>query len=170
MRWYAQSLAITRVDSDRRGEAGLLRLLGVSQFGLGDAQAALKWHTQAQAIYQTLDEPVLACENLAGTALCQASLGQPGPALSTVNQVLERLNGELAARPAHETIALRWPCLQVFETLADARAEPLLEQLHADVQARAEVLTDAADRQRLVQALPVFRSIVDAHARRRAVR
>ena len=170
MRWYEQSLAITRVDSDRRGEAGLLRLLGVSQFELGDAQAALQWHTQAQAIYQTLDEPIQACENLAGTALCQARLGQPGPALSTVNQVLERLNGELAARPAHEIIALRWLCLQVLQAAEDVRAAPLLEQLFADVQARAEVLTDAADRQRLVQALPVFRSIVDAHARRRAVR
>jgi len=87
-------------------------------------------------------------------------------ALVTVNHVLTRLHGELAARPAHETIALRRPCQQVLETLADTRAAPLLEQLHADVQARAEVLTDAADRQRLIQALPVFRAIVAAHARR----
>ena len=61
---------------------------------------------------------------------------------------------------------MRWDCQQVLDAVGDARAAVLLEQLHADVQARAIELTDAADRERLIQALPVFRDIVAAHRRR----
>ena len=80
--------------------------------------------------------------------------------------LLDRLAGELVERPAHETIDMRWDCQQVLDAAGDARAAVLLEQLHADVQARAIELTDAADRERPIQALPVFRDIVAAHRRR----
>ena len=43
--------------------------------------------------------------------------------------------------------------------MGDMRAVPLLEELNADVQARAAELTDAADRERLIQAPPAFRDI-----------
>ena len=79
-----------------------------------------------------------------------------------MNVLLDPLNGDLAGRPAHATLALRWTCQQVFDALGDARAAPLLERLFTDVQARATELTDAADRERLIQALPVFRAIVAA--------
>jgi len=42
----------------------------------------------------------------------------------------------------------------------------MLAKLYADVQARAIELTDASDRERLIQGLPVFRAIVAAHGRR----
>ena len=42
----------------------------------------------------------------------------------------------------------------------------MLEQLHADVQAHAAKLTDASDRERLIQALPDFRGVVAAFSRR----
>jgi len=43
----------------------------------------------------------------------------------------------------------------VLEALADARAAPLLQQWFVDVQARATAMTDAANRDRPIQALPV---------------
>lgn len=82
-----------------------------------------------------------------------------------VTSLLERLNSVLAPAPAHTTIMLRWNCQQVLDALGDARATPLLDQLHADVQARAAEMTDLADRDRLIQATPTFRAIVAAHGR-----
>ena len=90
-------------------------------------------------------------------------------ALDRLNAVLDRLQRELADCPANETIALRWHSHQVLAALGGEhaqRAGPLLEQLHADVQARATAVTDAADRERLIQAIPTFRAIVAAYARR----
>ena len=45
------------------------------------------------------------------------------------------------------------------------RARPLREQLFADVQARATAVTDAANRDRLIQAIPNFRDTVAARGR-----
>ena len=50
----------------------------------------------------------------------------------------------------------------MLDAVGDAAAAPLLEQLFADVQARAAELTDAGDRERLAHALPVFRGIAAA--------
>ena len=79
---------------------------------------------------------------------------------------LDRLANDLADIPAHETLEIRWTCQQVLEALGDARAAPMLDQLYAFVHARAAELTDAADRDRLIQALPDFRGIVAAQRRR----
>lgn len=65
-------------------------------------------------------------------------------------------------------LELRWTCQQLREAMGDGRAAPMLDQLFIDVQARATELTDAADRDRLIQALPIFRSLVAAQARRGA--
>jgi len=165
MRWHEQSLAIHRATGNRRVEAVLLRHHGVLQLRLGDAHAALQCCAQAQALHQTLDETLQACEVIALAALCEVRLGRHDAGLSAVNSLLDRLAGDLVERPAHETIDMRWDCQQVLDALSDARAAILLEQLHADVQARAIELTDAADRERLIQALPVFRNIVAAHRR-----
>lgn len=122
--------------------------------------------TRAQAAYQTLDEPIEACVSSAYAALCEIRLGQPAAAHSAVKFLLERLDAEFAERPAHETIETRWPCQQVLEALGDARAARMLQQLFAEVHARATELTHEADRDRLIQALPVFRSSVAAQQRR----
>ena len=40
-------------------------------------------------------------------ALCELRLGRPEHALSAVNRLLERLQGDLAERPGFETIDMR---------------------------------------------------------------
>jgi len=103
-------------------------------------------------------------------ARCVARLGQPAEALAGLNATLDRLQRELADVPAHETINLRWHCQRVLVALDDPRAGPLLEQLHADLQATAAHRTDASDRERLIQAIPIFRDIAAAYAGRRGSR
>jgi hypothetical protein len=70
---------------------------------------------------------------------------------------------------ASATINLRWTFRQVLGTLGDMRAEPVLAKLHADIQQRASELTDITDRDRLVQAPPVFRNVVTACQRMRGL-
>jgi class 3 adenylate cyclase/tetratricopeptide (TPR) repeat protein len=166
LREHTDNLERLRITGHRRQEAFTLRMLGHSHLELGRAEVALAWFTQAQAAYQTVSMPLEECENAADMALCLLKLGQPEAARDAVNGLLDRLAGELTAARAHETTTVRWPCHQVLAALGDARAEPLLEQLHADVQARADELTDATDRDRLIQAIPDFRQIVAAYARR----
>jgi len=166
IRWHEQSLAIRRAIGDLRHEAIDLRCLGDLHLDQGSAQAALQCCLQAQALFPSLEEPLEACNVASTLAQCAVRLGQPDVALAGLNATLDRLQRDLADCPANKTIVLRWHCQQVMVALGDARAGPLLDQLFADVQAAATLLTDAADRGRLIQALPVWRAIVAAHGLR----
>ena len=163
-------LATTHTNGDRMHEVASLQRMGVLHREQSSPADALPWLAQAQTLYRALDDAIGECVAAAHAALCQPRLGQAAEARSTVDLLLKRLDGELAARPAHETIELRWTCQQVLLALGDERAVPMLEQLVADVQSRATMLTDAADRDRLIQAIPMFRSIVAAWAASAATR
>lgn len=166
MRWHEQLLPNARATGDRRVEVSSLQHLGLIQHEQGDTHTALPWHVQAQALYEALDDQNGARAAAAWATLCETLLDQQDAALSTVGQLLELLDGDPAEHPAHETIGWRWPCQQALAGWGDARAGPMLERLFADVHARATEMTDTTDRQRLIQALPVFRGIVAAHAQR----
>jgi len=143
-------------------EAIPLQCLGKLHFDQGDAQAALQSGLQAQALFQFLEEPCEACSVVSTLARYAIHLGQRDVALARLNATLGQLQRELVDWPATETIDVRWRCQQVMVALSDPRAGPLLEQLFADVQAGATRLTDAADRDRLIQAKPVWRAVVAA--------
>ncbi len=165
IRWHEQNLVIHRAIGNRRMEAITLRCLGNLHLDQDDAQAALQCGLQAQALFPSLEEPLDACSVASTLALCAVHLGQPDLASARLNATLDQQQHALADWPASETIALRWRCHQVMVALHDPRAGPLLDQLFADVQAHATLITDAADRPRLIQALPNYRAIVAAHQR-----
>jgi len=166
LRWLEEALAPARSVGDRLAEARALARQGMSHLELGDAAAALQHLEQAQELHQALGNHHATCDAAALAALCEIRLGRPEHALPAVNRLLERAQGEVAERPGFETIDLRWYCQQVLAALGDARAAPVLEQLFADVHARAAMLTDASDRERLIHALPIFRAIVAAYQQR----
>ena len=166
MRWHEQNLVIHRATGDRRLEAITLRFLAALHLDQGDAKTAFQCCAQSQTLHQALAEPLEACWVAAIAARCAVRLGQPAQALAGLNATLDRLQRERADCPANETIDLRWACHQVMEALGDQRAGPMLEQLHADVQARATEVTTAADRERLIQSIPTLRAIVAAYGQR----
>ena len=162
---YEEVVDLSRACGDRRKEALALLRLSTSHLASGRASEARQFMTLSQALHQTLDDPIEACITAGHVARCELALGQLEASLSTVNGLLERLSTD--GRPVHETIEPRWACQQVLQALGDARAAaPVLEQFFADVQASAAEMTDAADRPRLIQALPDYRGIVAAHGRR----
>lgn len=161
--WYEENLLTYRATGNRRLEAITLRLLCALHLQQGDAQAAADYAAEALALHQNLEEPNEACETMACHALCAARCGQRAEALRRLDATLDRMRDTLAQAPAIETLDMRWACHQVMRALDDARAKPLLDQLLADVQARATAVTDAADHDRLIAAIPLFGAIVAAH-------
>jgi class 3 adenylate cyclase/tetratricopeptide (TPR) repeat protein len=165
--WHAQGLDIHRALGNKRMQAISLRFLADLHLAQGDAEAALDCCAQSRALHQDLSEPLDACWIEAIAAQCALSQGRLAEAQVQVDATLDRLPRELADYPAHATIELRWDCHAVLLAVRDDRAGPLLEQLHSDVQATAVARTDAADRDRLIQAIPTFRAVFAAHGQRR---
>jgi hypothetical protein len=149
-------------------EATSLRFMAGLHLAQNDAWTALQCGLGAQALHRDLNEPLEACLATAITAQCEFHLGQPVAAREALNAALDRMRSELAGCLANDTIVLRWRCYRLLQVLGDERATPLLEELHADVQAEAMQRTDAADRERLIQAIPDFRDIVAAYGLRGA--
>ncbi len=166
IRWYEDSLTILRAIGDRRLVAYTLQPLADLHLRQGDAETASRCCAEAQALHQSLSDPLSAIAVAAHAARCELLLGRPEVARPAVHALLDRLDGELAAFHPAKKIHPRWICQQVLEALGDARAAPLLEQLHADVQASAADLTGPADRERLIQTLTDFRGVVAAYQRR----
>jgi class 3 adenylate cyclase/tetratricopeptide (TPR) repeat protein len=158
-----QALDIARRTENRKNESQILRALGICCLEVSDFADAARCFADAKTLYRTLGEPgneMLATVYGAWTDL----RGNPrANVLPIVDTVLARLDSEFADEAPHETLHTRWICRHVLDALGDTRAAPLLTHLHADVQARAAELTDAADRERLIQALPLFREIVVAY-------
>ncbi len=170
LRWHGLNLDIHCALGNKRMEAITLRLLADLHLEQGDAETALDVCARSQALQQGLGEPGESCRVDAIAACCALSLGRPAEALAQVQATLDRLPRELADCPTHLTIDLRWRCLQVLDALGDTQAGPLLEQLHTDVQASAAARTDAADRDRLIQAIPTYRDIEAAWSAAAATR
>ena len=167
--WHEQNLVMRRALADPREEARALRYLARLHLAQGDAHKSLDCCDQSLNLHQALDENLEACGVQAIAALCEARLGRRAEALARVSATLGRLQQELAECPAIETLPARWVCHQVLDASGPEhapRAAPLLDQLFADVQARATAVTDADDRDRLIQAIPDFRDIVAAYERR----
>ena len=163
-----QALASARAIGNRRVELATMQMLGEIHASSGDTVTARQWLVQAQALSHELQDPVGQCRAAAREAACDLMMERPETVLSTVVSLLDRQGTDLAGCAAHETIGLRWTCQQVFDALGDARGAPLLDQLFIDVQARATAISDADDRDRLIQAIPDFRDIVAAYQRRGA--
>lgn len=165
MRRHALALGAARANGDRMHAVASLQRLGVLHGARGDMSVALAWLGQAQALYQALDDTIGLWVATAHAALCRVRSGQTEQARAAVEQLLAALACQTPADEAHATIEVRAVCQLVLDALADARATPLLVQVHSDMLARAAQLTDAADRDRLIQALPVFRDVAAAYQR-----
>jgi tetratricopeptide (TPR) repeat protein len=163
---HEKSLPANQRIGNRVLEAHTCFRLADLHLARGDAQAGLHWCEQSEQTYRLLSEPLESCKVSALKALCELRLGRADAARSSLERTLAQLHSELGHCAARETVIARWTCQQVMQGLGDERAAPALEQLFADVQACAAESTDAADRERLIQALPVFRDIVAAYARR----
>ena len=154
-----------RALGNRFTEAETLRELADGRVRQGDTFAALQLYLESQAVFRAIGDKSFACEIEGLIAECEVALGQPEAALAKVNALLLALSGSLAQVRKADTVCLRASCHRVLAQLGDARAGPLLQALHDDVQAEVAQLTEPEDRDRLIASVSEYRGIVAAYRR-----
>ena len=162
LHWCERNLPLARAVGYRQLEATTLRSLASLRGSQGDAAAALQLYGQAQAVFISMDERISAWECAAKAATFEARLGRTEAAVQAADAALQGLKTDVPRARAADTSAVRWDCQRVYALIGDPRAQPLLEQLHADVQAELASLPEAAERERLLQDHAYYGEIVAA--------
>ncbi len=104
----------------------------------------------------------LALPALSGLAAVALARGDVVKALALVRKIEERLAEGASLDGLDEPLRLRWTCYRVLAATADEQARTELARAHAELMAMADRLSDAEDRRRLLQDVPVHREIVRA--------
>ncbi len=165
--WCKRNLPLARAIGERNMEAVVLRQLGVSQRKLGDVAAGRELNLQAFAAFMDVNNWLPARESAANAAECEIEMGLHEEARARVDEILAALNGELVNVAPRDTVPVRWRCQQILATLGDSRAAPLLEQLHADVQADLAAMAGDEERERVMANSMNYSGIVKAYGEMR---
>jgi CHAT domain-containing protein len=91
IRQFKEALAIWRSLGERSSEGQAAFCLGVTFHSLGDYQAALAYHRQAQDAFRTLNDPGEEAAVLDAIGLVYRDQGEPQKALDYLNQTLDLL-------------------------------------------------------------------------------
>ncbi len=164
--WYEEGLMHSRATGERRLEADILASLAALRLEQEQVDVAFALCEQARALHRVIQHPLGACLTESHAATCELAQGRPDVALATVNAVLERMPVGKATLDAASALGSHWLCQQVLAALGDPRAGPMLDELHANMLVSATARTGPDDRERLIQALPDYRGIAAARARR----
>jgi class 3 adenylate cyclase len=137
--------------------------LGAAELALGRHEAAARTYEQAESMARRVG---VAAQHDATAGRARAAL-----ALADVAGAVALVEGLLAQRAAGETFEgaesrlILLTCHQVLARAADPRAGELLDSAHADLQARAATIADAALRESFLGNVPQHREIVAAWRR-----
>jgi tetratricopeptide (TPR) repeat protein len=167
-----QALALARGLNDANIQGHALLFLGHAAIGMGDYAEATTAYTESLALRRALHQEHLVVEPLAGLAqawLCQVDLEQ---ARACVEDLLPYLAaGNVQARRtlqgARDPTQIYLTAYQVLKTLEDPRADDLLRQGYAHLQACAACISDGALRRRFLEDIAPHRLLVE-EARRLA--
>ena len=137
----------------------LLRL-GEAELALGNHQAAADAFKNAKSVARAAD--------LGGHHDAMAGLARVALAREDLPTALELVETLMAARAGPEGVEGAYARLVLFTgqrvlgDAGDSRAAQLLEEVHAELQARAATITDAALRRSFLDNVPLHREIVSA--------
>ena len=180
MRSARQSVAVV-VAPGRRGKAVTLARAGLEiavatqaadyevqmLLRLGEAELALGHHEAAAEAFQRA-ETVARATDVGGHHDAMAGLARVALAREDMATALELVERLLVARTSPEGIEgayarlVLFTCQRVLAHAGDSRAVELLESVHAELQARAATITDAALRRSFLDNVPLHREIVAA--------
>ncbi|WP_425261136.1 ATP-binding protein [Rubrivivax sp. RP6-9] len=151
-----------RATGDRWAEGAALRVLGQAALALGDLAAAQRHLRAAAALFRALELPHLALEAVAALAEEASARGDLAGALAHVDAVLSAQAAGVPLDGTEEPMRLLLACWRVLQAAGDARAAPLLETAHAELQQRAARIGDAARRRAYLHDVPHHRALVAA--------
>lgn len=165
--------AILQAVGDRASMASMWRVLGLAQLALGRRPEALPCLQQARALFIELGLRPMATEvaaNLAAALQAEGDDNAHAEALRLADEAAGLLLADTSALAGAEEPLRAWlDCITVLQAASDGRAPLLLLSAHADLQARAERITDAAQRERFLQSTACHRSLLALWQQVRAV-
>ncbi len=161
-----QALDMARGLNDANIQAFALLFLGHAALGLGDCAEAVAAYTESLALRRALRQEHLLAEPLAGLAqtwLCQGDLTQ---ARVCIEELLPYLAAD-AVQARHTLQGARDPtqiyltAYRVLQALDDPRANELLRQGYAQLQACAERISGAGLRRQFLESVAPHRALVE---------
>jgi len=158
-----QALELASAVQSPEFEAIALCALGNAELALGRHKAASTAFEQARVLALKLGNATQydASAGLARVALAQ---GDAATALQAVQTLLTHLADAGTFKGSEAPYLIRLSCHQVLARIGDPRATELLESAHAELQATAAAIADAALRQSFLNNIPEHRAIVAAWA------
>ena len=160
-RQYARSaLDLLRQAGDRLGQAAALRVAGHAELMLGEPASAGDHFSASRELFDELGLRHLAVEAITGLALLALAGNDVGAALQHVEVILNRQADGASLAGTDEPLRIGLVGHQVLAAAGDARADRVLAATHAELQARAEKISDPARREAFLDNVPWHRELV----------
>ncbi len=161
-----QALDMARGLNDANIQGYALLFLGHAALGLGDCAEAVTAYTESLALRRALRQEHLIAEPLAGLAqtwLCQGDLAQ---ARVCIEELLPNLTAD-AVQSRHTLQGARDPtqiyltAYRALQALDDPRADSILRQGYAHLQACADRINDAGLRRQFLESVAPHRALAE---------
>ncbi len=160
-----EALPIAHAIGHRDGTAFLLNTLARIQAANGDLQAAQQTGQQAVEIWESLEPLVYALDAYAGLAEIALETGNLSAAREQVETIIEYLDAHPTQRGAPAALNACLTAWRVLEQSGDARAGDVLQSAYAELQIRANRITDPILRRSFMEKVRVNREIVEKAGR-----
>lgn len=128
---------------------------------LGSLDEAATLHAEALVLYREVGRATMALEALVGLARVDRASGRRDKALTHVAEVLAHFDAGGTVQGAEDPLAIYRTCYEILEEAQAPRADEILEDGHALLIKRAELL-DTTEREGFLHRVPSHRAIIDA--------
>jgi predicted ATPase len=153
-----EALAVARPMDQRRSQAYAHLTLGHAYVGLGRLDEAAAAYQQSATIRQTIGQPHLAVESLAGSARVELARGDVPAALTHVEAILAWLQTRTLDGTS-ERFRIYLTCYQVLRAAHDPRAGVVLARAQRELQTLAQRIDDETARRSLLENVPWHREL-----------
>lgn len=154
------ALHLVQLAGDRWAQAVALRVAAHAELALAQHEAAIHQFTASRDLFDELGLGHLATEAIAGLALEASTRGDLSGALTHVELILSRQAAGAGLAGTDEPLRIGLICCQVLAAANDPRASDVLASTHAELQSRADKITDAQRRRGFLERVPYHRELV----------
>ncbi len=136
---------------------------------MGNLSEAANLHAEALVLFREVGRATMALEALVGLARVDRASGRLDKALAHVGEVLAHFHSGGTVEGAEDPLAIYRTCYEILKEANAPRADELLDDGHALLMKRAELL-DEAEREGFLHRVPSHRAIVSAYESRESMR
>lgn len=158
--WAEQTLPLVRAIQHRAGEAFLLNTRGSVQVASGEFAAAQETFENALALWQMLEPSPYSLQAHAGLAEIALARGNFQQARRHCDAILEFLNQHPQRAGDPYALAALLTCYHIARTADEPNASALLERAYAELQIRADKISNAELKRSFLENVPANAQIV----------